>query len=53
MTKLVDIEGIGPAYAKKLETERLASLEDFLNKAVTPKARKELAERTASVIYSF
>jgi predicted flap endonuclease-1-like 5' DNA nuclease len=46
MTKLVDIEGIGPAYAQKLEAAGLKSLEDFLNKATTPKARKELAEKT-------
>jgi len=45
MTKLVDIEGIGPAYAQKLEAAGLKSLEDFLNKATTPKARKEIAEK--------
>mgnify|MGYP000931482352 CR=1 FL=1 len=45
MTKLIDVEGIGEAYAKKLEAAGLTSLEDFLNKAVSPKDRKTIAEQ--------
>lgn len=46
MTKLVDIEGIGEAYAKKLDVAGVKTLEDFLNKAVTPKDRKAVAEKS-------
>jgi predicted flap endonuclease-1-like 5' DNA nuclease len=46
MTKLIDIEGIGPAYAQKLESAGLKSLEDFLKKAISPKERKAIAEKS-------
>jgi predicted flap endonuclease-1-like 5' DNA nuclease len=44
MSKLADIEGIGPAYAEKLKKAGVTSVEDLLQKGATPKGRKELAE---------
>jgi predicted flap endonuclease-1-like 5' DNA nuclease len=44
MTKLVDIEGIGPVYAKKLLNAGVRSLGDFLRKGATPKGRQEIAK---------
>jgi predicted flap endonuclease-1-like 5' DNA nuclease len=46
MTKLVDIEGIGEVYAKKLETAGVASVEELLKIGATPKGRKETAEKS-------
>jgi predicted flap endonuclease-1-like 5' DNA nuclease len=44
MSKLADIEGIGPAYAEKLKKAGVASVDDLLQKGATPKGRKEMAE---------
>ena len=41
--KLVDIEGIGPAYAAKLSKAGIRSLEALLKKGATPAGRKEVA----------
>jgi predicted flap endonuclease-1-like 5' DNA nuclease len=46
MTKLLDVEGIGPKFAEKLKAKGVRSAEDFLAKGSTPKGRKELAEKT-------
>lgn len=46
MTKLIKIEGIGPAYEKKLNAAGLFSLQDLLEKGANPKGRKEVAEKT-------
>ena len=46
MTKLIDIEGVGPAYAKKLEAVGIANTETLLEKGATPKGRKEIAEKS-------
>jgi predicted flap endonuclease-1-like 5' DNA nuclease len=46
MTKIVDVEGIGETYAKKLTDAGYATTEAFLEKGATPKGRKELAEKT-------
>jgi len=46
MTKLLDVEGIGPKYAGKLEKAGVTSSEDFLNKGATPAGRKELASKS-------
>ena len=46
MTKLVDIEGVGPVFAEKLEAIGVKSTEDLLAKGATPKGRKELAEKS-------
>lgn len=42
--KLIDIEGIGPAYAAKLEEGGVTSVEDLLAKGGTKKGRQALAE---------
>jgi predicted flap endonuclease-1-like 5' DNA nuclease len=46
MTKLADIEGVGPANATKLETARVRDTETLLKIGATPKGRKELAEKS-------
>ncbi len=46
MTKLVDIEGIGPAYAAKLEAAGLTSIENLLEVCCQKKGRKEIAEKS-------
>ena len=46
MTKLETIEGIGGAYAEKLEQAGVASLEALLEQGKTPKGRANLAEKT-------
>jgi len=46
MTKLETIEGIGGAYAEKLEQAGVVSLEALLEQGKTPKGRANLAEKT-------
>jgi len=46
MAKLAAIEGIGEAYAAKLEAAGITSLEDFLKKCADKKGRKAMAEKT-------
>ena len=46
MTKLVDIEGIGPVYAAKLQKAGVGSAEALLDQGATPKGRKEIAEKS-------
>jgi predicted flap endonuclease-1-like 5' DNA nuclease len=46
MTALVDIEGIGAAYAEKLKAAGAATAEDLLEKGKTPAGRKALAEKS-------
>jgi predicted flap endonuclease-1-like 5' DNA nuclease len=46
MTKLADIEGVGPAYAAKLETAGVKDEEALLKMGGTAKGRKELAEKS-------
>jgi len=46
MAKIVDIEGIGPAYAAKLQAAGIATTEALLKAGATPKSRKELAEKS-------
>jgi len=45
MTKLLDVEGIGPAYAAKLAAAGVGSAEALLKEGATPKGRKVLAEK--------
>lgn len=44
MTKLIDIEGIGPAYEAKLKAGGTTTVEDLLEKGGTPEGRKAIAE---------
>jgi predicted flap endonuclease-1-like 5' DNA nuclease len=46
MTKLIDVEGIGPVYAAKLEDAGVGSAEALLEQGATPKGRKEIAEKS-------
>jgi|SRR5690606_34947648 len=46
MTKLIDIEGIGEAYAGKLEAAGIASIEALLQSGGDKKGRVALAEKT-------
>ncbi|HOC31003.1 MAG: DUF4332 domain-containing protein [Armatimonadetes bacterium] len=46
MAKLIDIEGIGPAYAAKLEGIGVSSVEKLLEKGATKKGREALAEKS-------
>jgi predicted flap endonuclease-1-like 5' DNA nuclease len=45
MTKLVDIEGVGPVYAAKLEAVGVKDTDALLKMGGTAKGRKELAEK--------
>ena len=44
MTKIIDIEGVGPVYAEKLSALGITTTEKLLEMGNTPKARKELEE---------
>lgn len=44
--KIAEIEGIGDAYAAKLQEAGIKTTEDLLNKCATPAGRKNLAEET-------
>jgi predicted flap endonuclease-1-like 5' DNA nuclease len=44
MTKLIDIEGIGEAYAGKLKDVGLATVQDLLERCSTPAGRQEIAD---------
>ena len=46
MTSVIEIEGIGPAYADKLEQSGIATIEALLEKGASPQGRQELAEAT-------
>lgn len=43
MTRLVEIEGIGPVFAEKLESAGVMSIEQLLNDGATPAGRKQIA----------
>jgi predicted flap endonuclease-1-like 5' DNA nuclease len=44
--KITEIEGVGPAHAKKLAALEVDSVEKLLEKGATPKGREELVEQT-------
>ena len=44
--KIIEIEGIGDAYAPKLQAEGIDTVEQLLDRCAGPKGRKELAEKT-------
>ena len=46
MTKLSNIEGIGPTYAEKLEAAGLTSEENLLKIFCDKKGRKDIAEKS-------
>ena len=46
MAKLSEIEGIGEAYAAKLEEAGITSLENLLQSCCEKKGRKEIAEKS-------
>ena len=45
MAKLIDVEGIGPANARKLKEAGIATIEALLQQGATPKGRKSIAEK--------
>lgn len=45
-SKIIDIEGIGPVYAEKLNAVSIFTTTDLLDAGATPHGRKELAEKT-------
>ena len=44
--KIIDVEGIGPVYAEKLEAAGIKNSDQLLEKGKTAKGRKELADAT-------
>jgi predicted flap endonuclease-1-like 5' DNA nuclease len=44
--KATDIEGVGPAYAGKLNSTGVKTTDELLARGATPKGREELAERS-------
>lgn len=44
--KIIDIEGVGEAYAEKLVAAGVTTTDALLNKCATPAGRKALAEET-------
>lgn len=46
MTRLIEIQGIGPAFEAKLKKAGVKSIEDLLEKGGTPEGRKTLAAKS-------
>ncbi len=46
MAKIIDIEGIGPVYAEKLQSIGIRSVAQLLKAGAQPKGRQELADKT-------
>jgi len=46
MTSIIDVEGIGAVYKKKLAKVGILTTEALLEAGATPKARKDLAEKS-------
>jgi predicted flap endonuclease-1-like 5' DNA nuclease len=46
MAKVIDVEGIGPKYAKKLSAAGIKTSDTLLKKGATPAGRKEISEKT-------
>lgn len=44
--KIIDVEGIGPVYAEKLQAAGIKTTDEYLEKCATPAGRKALAEET-------
>jgi predicted flap endonuclease-1-like 5' DNA nuclease len=46
MSKIAQIEGIGPIYAQKLSDEGIKTTDDLLNAGATPQGREQLSAKT-------
>ena len=46
MASIIQVEGIGEAYAEKLKAAGLRTTDDLLEAGATPKGRKEIEEKT-------
>ena len=46
MYKVIDIQGVGPAYAEKLNAQGIINVDQLLEAGKTAKGRKELEEKT-------
>jgi predicted flap endonuclease-1-like 5' DNA nuclease len=46
MSKIAQIEGIGPIYAQKLIDEGIKTTDDLLNAGATPQGREQLSAKT-------
>jgi len=46
MASIIDVEGVGEAYQKKLVAAGIATVEALLEKGATPKGREEIAAKT-------
>jgi len=44
--KIIDIEGVGDAYAEKLQAAGISKASELLDKCQAPKGRREIAEAT-------
>ena len=44
--KIIDIEGIGEVYAKKLQDAGINTVENLLEQGGKPKGREQIAEKT-------
>jgi predicted flap endonuclease-1-like 5' DNA nuclease len=50
MAKIIDIEGVGPAYAEKLEAAGVSTVEALLDKGGSSAQRADLAARTGIAV---
>jgi predicted flap endonuclease-1-like 5' DNA nuclease len=46
MPSIIDVEGIGPAFKKKLKAVGISTTETLLEVGGTPRGRKELSDKT-------
>jgi predicted flap endonuclease-1-like 5' DNA nuclease len=44
--RIIEVEGIGPVYAEKLNSNNIVTTSDLLESGATPRGRKELADKT-------
>jgi predicted flap endonuclease-1-like 5' DNA nuclease len=46
MTRIIDVEGIGEAYARRLQDAGIPTIETLLAQGCEPKGRQAIAEQT-------
>jgi predicted flap endonuclease-1-like 5' DNA nuclease len=46
MARIIDVEGIGPKYAEKLEKAGISSTDSLLKMGASPAGRKDIATKT-------